>query len=295
MSVASRQRATRWRVGGAVGAVAAAATGVALLAGTDPAGVASIYPASVDLGALDAVPAERWDALRQKRILFGHQSVGNDILAGLEEIAIRKPHVRLRVIESRDPASFDEPGLVHFKVGANEQAGSKLADFEDVLGGPLGKRADLAFMKFCYVDLFRDGDPAALHGAYQQTVSRVQRANRSVRLLHLTMPLTTVETGRKARLKVLLGRDNLGGYAHNRVRHEFNESLRRLFAKEGTLFDLARSQSTLPGGARAEFTSHGVRCECLTTGYTHDGGHLNEAGRLAVARDFLLFLAEQCR
>jgi hypothetical protein len=295
MTASSHRRFTIWRVGGAVGFVAAAIAGFKILLVSDPAAAARVDPASVDLSPLDAISPAVWDEVARKRIIFGHQSVGEDIIAGLANIARMRPGIKLRVVDSRDPSAFDQPGLVHTKVGTNEQSDSKLSDFASVLQSPLGQRADIALMKFCYVDLFADGDPDSLFRTYQEAAASFAASNPGTQVVHVTMPLTTVEAGAKARIKRMLGREELGGYAHNRARHMYNTSLRKTFARPGTIFDLARAQSTLPGGARAEFTFKGIRCECLSRGYTHDGGHLNEAGRLAAARDLLLLLAEQCR
>ncbi|HSA96105.1 MAG TPA: hypothetical protein VLJ16_08640, partial [Acidobacteriota bacterium] len=35
---------------------------------------------------LEAVPQEKWDSLAQKRIFFGHKSVGFNIISGLEDV-----------------------------------------------------------------------------------------------------------------------------------------------------------------------------------------------------------------
>ena len=262
--------------------------------GSDPAAASSVNPAAVDLSALDRVPANTWDALAQKRIFFGHQSVGADIVAGMEAITKKKPQVKLRIVESREPAAFDQPGFVHAKIGANEKSDSKLADFAAVMNGPLGQRADIALMKFCYVDLTSGGDPAALFKSYQSALTALIDACPKTRFVHVTVPLTTIEAGPKAKLKRFLGKDMLGGYAHNLNRQKYNDRLPEAF-KGMPVFDLARSEAVLPDGRIAKFETGGTSALALTSGYTTDGGHLNEAGRLAAARDLLLVLAEQCR
>lgn len=269
-----------------------AIVGAFMLLRPDPAASPRIDPSRIDLSALDRVPSATWDRLAGKRVFFGHQSVGADIVAGLQAVMKAKPQIKLRITESSDPGAMDQPGLVHAKIGANESVDSKLQDFAAAVKGPMGERCDIAFMKFCYVDLFGGGDHGAILDKYKRTVSEIAAARPAVQLVHLTMPVTTVEAGAKARVKKALGK-SLGGYAHNYARSQYNSGIRREFGS--MVWDVAKSESSLPGGQTATFEMNGASHECLSTGYTDDGGHLNEAGKLAVARDLLLFLAERCK
>jgi hypothetical protein len=289
-AIAQRRR-TIVRLGSAGALLAAAFAGMWTFQG-DPAAASRIDPASVDLAPLTQIPDHVWDTLAGKRILFGHQSVGDDIVAGLQDIMTQVPRIKLRLVESRDPEAFDSPGFIHFKVGANENSGSKLDDFSAVIKSPLGQRADFAMMKFCYVDLFASGDPRTMFQAYKSALDTLSAAAPGPRFIHITVPLTTVETGPKARIKRLIGK-TLWGHADNVQRHVFNTSIRTEYGP--AVFDLAVSESTLPNGTRSQFTSAGARFECLSKGYTDDGGHLNQAGRRAAARDLLLLLANQCK
>lgn len=281
-------------LGGGVLAVVGFLVGVFVMWGSDPAAASTVNPAAVDLSALDRVPAGTWEKLAEKRVLFGHQSVGADIVAGLEAITKKKPQIKLRIAESREASAFDQPGFVHTKVGANENGDSKLTDFAAILKSPLGQKADIALMKFCYVDLTSGGDPAALFKSYQSAMMDLAASSPKTKFVHVTVPLTTIEAGPKAKVKRLIGRDMLGGYGHNLNRQKYNDSLAAAF-KGAPVFDLAKSEATLPDGKVARFETGGVTALALTSGYTTDGGHLNEAGRLAAARDLLLVLAEQCR
>lgn len=261
--------------------------------GTDPAAASRVSPSAIDLTPLDRVPRTVWEALSRKRVFFGHQSVGADIVAGLDEIAKRKPELGLRITESRDASGMDRPGIFHAKVGTNENCTSKLNDFASLMQGPVGKNVDIALVKLCYVDLTASGDPEALFDQYQRWVNELTTAHPHLRLVHATIPLTTIEADLKARIKGWLGRTNLGGHNHNHARQKYNNALRSRYGAR--VFDLARSEATLPDGRVARFARDGTECLALSAGYTNDGGHLNEAGRLAAARDLLLLLAEQCK
>lgn len=276
----------------ALAVVGAAAGGVVLIspeAGSAP----RVEVSEVDLSALKAVKPEQWAALRTKRIFFGHQSVGENVIAGLAEIQKRMPEIGLRVVESSDPSAFDEPGFVHAKVGANRDPESKMRCFSNVVKGPAGERIDLALLKLCYVDVEGDNNYETVLDEYKTMAAELHAARPNVRLLHATIPLTIVELGPKSKVKRLIGR-NVRGYAENVIRNKYNEQLKAEFGKDGAgVFDVARSEAVLPNGHVSTFRWEGAEWECMSTGYARDRGHPNEAGEVAAARDLLLLLVNQ--
>ena len=78
----------------------------------------------------------------------------------------------------------------------------------------------------------------------------------------------------------------------NIKRNQFNDLLIQKYKDKDPIFDLAKSESTYPGGERNHFKNNGKKYYTLINEYTSDGGHLNEIGRYFVARDFLVFLSE---
>lgn len=246
-------------------------------------------PESVDLSPIERVPQDAWDALAEKRVYFGHQSVGYNILAGVETILRAKPSLRLRLVESADPAALREPALVHSKIGSNTDPRSKLQAFANFLDAGAGKFADAAFFKLCYVDIGPKADPASLFEEYSRVMNELGRRHSRVRLLHVTVPLTTVPRGPKQALKILLGRTPWG-YEHNRIRGEYNRMIRNAYAERGPLFDLARVEATRPGGGAETYSWKGASHDAMFPGYTSDDGHLSAVGRLIAAREFLVWL-----
>lgn len=253
--------------------------------------VASATADDIDLAALDRVPEGTWAALRTKRIYFGHQSVGGNVIDGVREILRRKPAIGLRVADAREGDAFASPGLIHGPVGANENVPLKLKEFADAVAAH-GASLDMAMMKFCYADLRADAPTGALAllASYARTVGEIEKANPKLRMVHCTIPLTALQVGPKARIKALLGRDNGGD---NIPRQEYNVGLLKAFG-ESAVFDIALSESRGLGDSPASLLRDGVAYPCLHRAFTEDGGHLNAGGRVAVARDFLLFLAAQC-
>ncbi len=276
----------------AVLGLAAVGTGGAWLLrddGSNP-GEGMLRADDVDLSVLDRVSDQTWNRLASMRIYFGHQSVGWNMLAGIADIQARKPNVRLNIVESRDTQG---PGgaFVHSSIGRNQHPIEKIDDFAKMLGEGAGVGADVALVKLCYVDIDENRDVSALFKHYDETMSRLQREHPGTVIVRVTSPLTTVERGPKARIKALLGR-SLDGYGENANRERFNALVRGSTSAKAPLFDLARIESTLPDGSSAMYNVSGKSVPCLAGQYTHDGGHLNDAGRMIAARELLLLLAE---
>lgn len=90
----------------------------------------------------------------------------------------------------------------------------------------------------------------------------------------------------KALVKRLLGRHPYGTVENVR-REEYNALLRAAYLGREPFFDLARVESTAPGGAPVTVDWGGRPAPALAREYTDDGGHLNAAGRLRAARELL--------
>lgn len=220
-----------------------------------------------------------------RKIFFGHQSVGGNILEGLRELTSGQLTFR----EGRAPELFDTPALVHSLIGRNEAPFSKLVDFEDALEA-IGGRAEVAFFKFCYVDFDAHTDVEQLFKDYLTALDRLHWKYPGVTFVHFTVPLTAVPRGPKAWLKQTLTRQPPWGAQENAVRHRFNTLLRTRLAGQ-PLFDLAALESTRADGTAATFTLGEQTLPALAPEFTDDGQHLNGVGRRRVAEALLTFLA----
>ena len=112
----------------------------------------------VDLSELKAIPQEKWDELASKKIYFGHQSVGYNIIDGINDIMKEIPEIRLNIKETKDPSNFSIGVFAHSSVGRNCDPKSKIDDFKKIMKSGLADKVDIAFFKFCYVDVRRDLD-----------------------------------------------------------------------------------------------------------------------------------------
>jgi len=228
-------------------------------------------------------------AVAAARVYFGHQSVGRNILDGLEDLQRGAVDPAIRVVELGAPGSTDGRGiLLHTKVGQNEKPTTKCEDFRRILDELQG-RVDVALFKFCYIDFNDATDVNAIFDVYSRTMDDLKRRHPEVVFVHVTAPLRTVDRGPGVWVRELLGRRNRAKYANVR-RGEFNRLLQERYAGD-PIFDLAASMSTYPDGRRESFRVDGAVYYALVPEFTDDGGHLNAVGRTHVAAGFVHAIA----
>lgn len=244
----------------------------------------------VTFPSIKDVPAESWLKLSQKKIYFGHQSVGNNILDGVRDIMKENPQVKLSIIETNDPKDFNTPVFAHSPVGKNMDPASKCHAFAEYMAGGLGQKTDIAFFKFCYIDILNSTDVDKVFAEYKKSIDLAKKSSPNGMIVHITTPLRIVQTDPRVWVKKIIGRP-IGGYDDNVKREEFNALLRKEYAEKEPVFDLAGIESTSPDGSRVTFEKDGKVFPALVPAYTNDGGHLNELGRKVVAEQFLILIA----
>jgi hypothetical protein len=240
----------------------------------------------VTLSSIGDVPAEAWQKLSQRKIYFGHQSVGYNMLNGIKDIMNENPQIKLDIVETADPAQFNRPILAHSRVGRNSEPASKTRAFADNVGKGIGEKADVAFFKFCYVDIDPRADVSKVFRDYRDTMETLRTRYPKTVFIHVTTPLTVKRSGLAGAAKRLLGRPE-----GNIKRDEFNQLLRQAYLNKEPLFDLALVESTFQDGRRSLFEDQGKIYPSLVPQYTDDDGHLNARGRRVVAEQLLIFLA----
>jgi lysophospholipase L1-like esterase len=195
------------------------------------------------------------ERISRERVYFAHQSVGANLIEGLEDLAA-EADVRLRIVQADRAADLPPAAFGHTFVTENGDPLKKLESFRAALGTGA---PDLALVKFCFVDIDRDTDVRALFERYQATIAELRQAHPRTVFVHVTVPLTTVQNGFKAWAE--------------------------------PLFDLAGVESTTADGRAVRLVWHGVRVPVLLPEYTSDGGHLNAEGRRRAARELVIVLA----
>lgn len=235
------------------------------------------------------VSDDRLATLARRRIFFGHQSVGFNVMEGVEDLVAKHPGGGLKVVELKGGAATAGPGFFHAANGINEQPLTKIDGFAKAMDQAMHGTADIAFYKFCYIDFAADTDVAALFDRYRSSDAVLRQQYPQTVFVHVTTPLTVVQSGPKAALKKLLGRpDRLA--LDNERRERFNKLMRAEYGK-GQLFDLAMIESTREDGGRRTFEAGGREIGALWDDFASDGKHLNERGRQWVAANLLDFLA----
>ncbi len=229
------------------------------------------------------------ERIAQRRIFFGHQSVGMNLLDGVKQLTM-KTGVSVRVAKV-ETASGVEPAMIgHTLIAENGDPLRKLKSFEQAMGMQ-STGLDIALMKFCYVDFTAETNVQALFASYRATMDGLRARNPGTAFVHVTAPLTIVQGGLKAQIKQFFGYAPLYGTLENMRREKFNALLRQTYQGHEPVFDLARIESTSPDGAAETVKWKGSVVPAMAPAYTDDGGHLNAAGRLRAARELVSVLA----
>jgi hypothetical protein len=244
----------------------------------------------VDLACLDRVPVRSWGELAGKRLYFGHHSVGCNIIEGMSEVIAARQQIELPIFEANEATEIGDCGFGHSGVGVNRDPDSKIRAFEELLNAGAGDRLDIAFFKFCYVDIGAETDVRGLFDRYVGAMERLGRRFPHVTFAHVTTPLTVPLSGLKWTIKRVLG-EPAWGYRQNGMRERYNDLLRGGFGASGLVFDLARMESTRPDGSVESYRWKGKAHPSLARCYTADEGHLAELGRRIAGRNMLVWLA----
>jgi hypothetical protein len=244
--------------------------------------------------SIDDVPGEHWAKLAEKKIFFGHQSVGYNIIDGITDILSEREYIKLNIIEAREPEAFDRPVFAHSQVGMNTDPFSKIKRFGEIMDAGVGGKVDIAFFKFCYVDIMRDSDPQEIFDGYSAALEELKGRYPNVKFLHVTVPIRSVPRGTKRNLKqtvkLLIGRP--GFLEDNMMRRRYNDLLNDAYSKTGLFYDLALIESVNTSGFRCHISKGAEKVCVMAPEYTEDGGHLNNQGRRKVAEQLLITLAE---
>lgn len=244
------------------------------------------------LPSIKDVPQSAWDKLTQKKIYFGHQSVGFNIIDGIKDVMKENPQIKLNIVETTDPSKLNAGIFAHSRIGKNADPKSKIKDFFDNIRSGIGAQADIVFFKFCYVDIGKGSNIENLFEEYKAKMTQLEKDYPNIEFIHLTIPLRVTKTNWKTWLKELIGKGDMYEYAGNLERNEYNKRLLINYKGKAAVFDLAEIESTYPDMSRSIFKIKGKQYYSLVPEYTKDGGHLNEVGRKRIAEQFLIFLAK---
>lgn len=225
---------------------------------TAPVGATGVV-SNEGIGAFDRLPAERLEALKQRRVLWGHQSVGANLIDGARSLGFAFREVR-------SGSDYGEARWGESGVEENGDPERKIRSFVTLLTTDgIGARVEAASFKFCWVDFDDSTEIERLVDDYDAALRDLQARFPTVRFLHVTPPLTTDEPELNGR------------------RWRFGRELIRRHRDTGLVFDLAAVISTDAAGEQCKSENQRRLCP----GWASDSGHLNEAGSRRAAKAFL--------
>lgn len=237
--------------------------------------------------SIKTISQERWGKLANKKIYFGHQSVGYNIIDGVETILKNNPNIKINIKEGNKLIIFEKPVFAHSKNGQNGDPKSKIDAFYKIIDERLGGNVDISGFKFCYVDFNKNTDIEDIFEYYKLKMNIISQKYPNTEIIHCTVPLLTIQKGPKAWVKKILNKSI--GIEDNIARQQFNELLVKEYSDQ-SIFDLAKYESTYPNMDREFTIVNNKKYFAMVPDYTNDGGHLSTKGKYHIASQFLLFL-----
>ncbi len=199
------------------------------------------------------------DAVSAQKIYFTHASVGGNILQGFSDLhaSDASKYPLSQATAGDTPPGTTINGTIYEYNRGNPGWSAKISGFETCIqNGWHDPKVDMAMNKFCFID------QAASWTDYRDSMVTLEANHPGTKFIYWTMPLTTDSDSDAV------------------LRAQFNQNLRNWIATQDgkLLYDLADIEAWSPGGAHQTFTFNTVDYEHMYTGYTTDGGHLNQAG-----------------
>ena len=248
----------------------------------------------ITLPSIEDVPDKYWAKLAEKKVFFGHQSVGYNLIDGIIDILNEYKHIKLKVVETDKAAKFDRPIFAHSRIGKNTDPASKVKGFRNIMDSGVGDKVDIAFFKFCYVDIMRDSNPQEIFNIYSTAIDDLKERYPRARFVHVTVPLCSPPVGTerkiKENIKLLIGMPGL--LDDNINRNLYNRLLNETYSGTEPVFDLALLESLNPDGFRSYAKKGSEKVFLMSPQYTNDGGHLKPECRKRIAEQLLIILAE---
>lgn len=225
-----------------------------------------------------------FDSVRTDKIMFGHQSIGYNIIDGLTMLSAEDAdRFELNIIDN--PDNLKGTGFGHWENGRNSYPHGKIDSFAAKMRSPdsngkvWAEVCDIAFFKFCYIDfnsLSLDID--SLFNHYIATMDSLRMDFPNCKFVYVTAPLSALK----------FSSDKL----RNMNRHAFNQKLREYIENaKSYLFDLADLEAYDENGNYQFFENQGTSYPMMwfdsddpeNSGWSSDGGHLNSKGKRYIA------------
>lgn len=231
----------------------------------------SIDHTNFDPGGLST---SKLHAAANLKVYFEHASVGGNIFSDssngfdtLRSQDVRYSSDRVKWNGTANPSWFDAHAGLADNYRGNPGAQKKIDHFRTALTSGLGAKLDVASFKFCWIDTPSDAE--ALFASARRTTEALEQRYPTVVFVWWTMPLERDQ----ARAE----------------RQRYNNLVRDYCASNNRwLLDIAALESHDDAGNLVA-DAHGQ--ELQYGGYSSDGGHLNTAGAVKMAKAYWQLIA----
>jgi hypothetical protein len=261
-------------------------------------------------GPTRQLTAALFDLAATRRLFFGHQSIGAQVITGINELADDLGRPDIPVVDV-DVTGIPATGgvVAHAYVGINGDGFTKTrgdhphepgatASWGERIRDGLSSEIDTAVLKFCYADL-RPGSvhwvgdtqvgytPAELFAEYKAAIDALVTDFPSIAFIYATEPVVYIYDEDDE------GPGGTGGNHANDLRYAFNQLVRAEYGHTGRLWDIALAQSTDPAGSRY-FNANGSEylfLDYASADLEHISG-VDGIGRKAAATPLVLIMAD---
>ena len=221
------------------------------------------------VGSVESLPQNVMDAIGNQRWLFNHASVGGNIIEGMRTLHSSNPGKFKLAVSSvgfdssngyaSAPSGGTMAGNIYECDRGNPGWEEKFNIFERSVqnGGWQASAVDVCMDKLCFIDQNADAN------TYISKMSALESLYPDTKFVYTTIPITT-------------STDN-----DNMLRNQYNQKVREYCsANNKLLFDIADIEAHDLNGNECTFNGN---MQCMFSGYSDDGGHLNQAGQQRVA------------
>ncbi len=220
------------------------------------------------------------DAVRAAHIYFCHHSIGTNIIDGLLALGQNEPKYKIRrtYIGTGDFSTYRRlPALGDSQPGRNGDPASKVTGFYSNMTrgrAVIGNNVQIAFHKFCYVDITSATDVKNVFDSYVSNMEALEKRYVKTIFVYTTVPLGT-------------------GSRNDPARNAYNALVRDYCRSNNKpLFDIASIETTKGAGERCSFTNGGREYDMLCAEYSAGDPHLNSVGGRRVAKVMMLMFAD---
>lgn len=228
--------------------------------------------------------------LNRQTIVFGHQSVGDNLMAGVRAVVKDDSRFQLNMKSAENGAGTDGPAFIDCHIGRNGNPESKNQAFAALMDSGIGRRGGIVLMKYCYIDIAPRTNIAQMAENYRKLFDEIRAKYPDLTVCHVTVPLTVADSDRSLTQKIRTFLRGILGRDANIQRNAFNRWLTRTYGGENLLFDLAKEESTRADGTRCMYRRGFTKVYTLAPEWTDDGGHLNAIAGRNIGEKFLGFL-----